>query len=75
MAMGQAPGAQPSGPGPVQPGQVGGAGQPMTMIPGMNEMRNGSNVAAAGMAPGGVGVPGRQVGEAAAGGPGVRANY
>jgi hypothetical protein len=63
-----APQGQQGGGGPqaLQPGQVGAPGQPATMQPstiGVDQVRNGSNVAAGGQAPGPTGsVPGRAIG-------------
>ena len=59
------------GPSALQPGQVGGAGQPAVLTGAtadINQQRNGSNVAAGGAAPGGV-VPNRAIGSVVQGGP------
>jgi hypothetical protein len=64
-------GASPGGPDSFQPGQVGSPGQPATFqgaTAGINQVRNGSNVTAAGQAPGPTGsVPGRTVGQISTG--------
>lgn len=67
--QGQQPGG---GPIPFQLGQVGAPGQPASLQPataGVNDARQSSNFNAAGQAPGGPTVPGRQMGQIVTGGP------
>ncbi len=69
-------GGAASGPSPFDPSQVGAPGQPATFqgaTAGVNDARNGSNLAAAGQAPGPLGsVPNRNIGQVADGRTAVR---